>query len=73
MFAAGRVTGETMMRTITLEEHFVPARNFSMVRGENSASAVCGVGDKRIVEMDAAGIDMQILSSTSSASTTGVH
>src|SRR5260370_40542471 len=63
------------MRTITLEEHFVspgflagPGKHFTEqlrargVRGERIVEQLQDVGDKRIAEMDAAGIDMQVLS-----------
>jgi hypothetical protein len=63
------------MRTITLEEHFVspaflagPGRDFaerlrgSGARGAKIYEQLQDVGDKRIAEMDAAGIDMQVLS-----------
>jgi uncharacterized protein len=63
------------MRTITLEEHFAhpgfvagPGRQFMErlkgggARGAKAAEQLCEVGDKRIAEMDAAGIDMQVLS-----------
>src|SRR5215475_4699745 len=63
------------MRTITLEEHFAtpeffngPAR-FVKERAEKIGDRyllvldrLCDVGAKRISEMDAAGIDMQVLS-----------
>ena len=63
------------MRTITLEEHFAtpeffdgPAR-FVRERAEKIGDRylqvldrLCDVGDKRLAEMDAAGIDMQVLS-----------
>jgi predicted TIM-barrel fold metal-dependent hydrolase len=64
-----------MMRTITLEEHFVspgflagPGKEFterlrnSGPRGARICEQLQDVGDKRIAEMDAAGIDMQVLS-----------
>ena len=63
------------MRTIALEEHFAspgfingPGREFkeqvlkSGIRGAKVFDQVCDVGAKRIAEMDAAGIDMQVLS-----------
>ncbi len=67
------------MRTITLEEHFAtprfldgPGRDLKeQAEKFNNASAIklipqlCDLGDKRIAEMDAAGIDMQIVSLTS--------
>ena len=63
------------MRTITLEEHFAtpeffdgPAR-FVKERAEKIGDRylsvldrLCDLGDKRLSEMDAAGIDMQVLS-----------
>lgn len=63
------------MRTITLEEHFAspgflagPGREFierirnSGPRGAKIAEQLKDIGDKRVAEMDAAGIDMQVLS-----------
>lgn len=63
------------MRTITLEEHFVspgflagPGKEFmerlrnSGPRGAKVYERLNELGDKRIAEMDAAGIDMQVLS-----------
>ena len=63
------------LRTITLEEHFVspgfitgPGRGFIEqlrsrgARGERIFEQLQDVGDGRIAEMDAAGIDMQVLS-----------
>jgi predicted TIM-barrel fold metal-dependent hydrolase len=63
------------MRTITLEEHFVspgfltgPGREFSErlrnsgPRGARIYEQLQDIGDKRVAEMDAAGIDMQVLS-----------
>jgi uncharacterized protein len=66
------------MRTITLEEHFAtplfldgPGRDFKeQAEKFNNARALklipqlCDLGAKRIAEMDAAGIDMQIVSLT---------
>src|ERR1700754_3120349 len=63
------------MRTITLEEHFAtpeffdgPAR-FVKERAEKIGDRylsvldrLCDLGEKRLSEMDAAGIDMQVLS-----------
>jgi uncharacterized protein len=71
----GRLTN---MRTITLEEHFATPRFFDgpgrdlkeLAEFFNNARALklipqlCDLGDKRIAEMDAAGIDMQIVSLT---------
>jgi predicted TIM-barrel fold metal-dependent hydrolase len=66
---------EEKMRTITLEEHFAspgfragPGREFterlrhSGARGARIFEQLQDVGDKRIADMDAAGIDMQVLS-----------
>jgi uncharacterized protein len=63
------------MRTITLEEHFIspgflagPGREFterlrnSGPRGARISEQLQDVGDKRIADMDAANIDMQVLS-----------
>ena len=61
------------MRTITLEEHFTtpaflsgPGREFMErlrnARGPKFGEQLSDVGDARIAEMDAAGIDMQVLS-----------
>jgi uncharacterized protein len=63
------------MRTITLEEHFIspgfmagPGRAFTEdLRGRGPRGAriyedLQDIGDKRVVAMDAAGIDMQVLS-----------
>src|SRR5579883_2453909 len=74
----GHDTGpSTRMRTITLEEHFAtpgffngPGRELKnraeTVGGRyaNLIARLCDVGDKRLAEMDAAGIDMQVLSLT---------
>ena len=66
------------MRTITLEEHFatpgfldgpgLDLKNAALKfegRATRLIEALCDIGDKRIAEMDAAGIDMQVLSLTS--------
>jgi predicted TIM-barrel fold metal-dependent hydrolase len=66
------------MRTITLEEHFASPGFFegpgkelkerALKFGDRAArlfEQLSDVGDKRIAEMDAAGIDMQVLSLTS--------
>jgi predicted TIM-barrel fold metal-dependent hydrolase len=66
------------MRTINLEEHFAspgfldgPGRGLKAQALKFGSSAaklleqLCDLGDKRIAEMDAACIDMQILSLTS--------
>jgi predicted TIM-barrel fold metal-dependent hydrolase len=62
------------MRTITVEEHFAspaffdgPGRQFkeqALKSGRNTEffDRLSDIGDKRIAEMDAAGIDMQVLS-----------
>ena len=63
------------MRTITLEEHFIspgflagPGKDFAAQlrgrgpRGVRICEQLQDVGDQRIAEMDAAGIDMQVLS-----------
>jgi predicted TIM-barrel fold metal-dependent hydrolase len=63
------------MRTITLEEHFVspgflagPGKHFTEQirnrgpRGVRIYEQLQDIGDKRLAEMDAAGIDMQVLS-----------
>jgi predicted TIM-barrel fold metal-dependent hydrolase len=65
----------TNLRTITLEEHFTspgfltgPGREFmerirnAGPRGATIMQQLADVGDGRIAEMDAAGIDMQVLS-----------
>ena len=67
--------GGAKLRTITLEEHFVspgfiagPGREFierlrnTGARGAKIFEQLQDVGDGRIAEMDAAGIDMQVLS-----------
>ncbi|MHC2331051.1 amidohydrolase family protein [Bradyrhizobium sp. USDA 4454] len=66
------------MRTITLEEHFATpgfldgpgrelkeqARQAAGGRAERLMRDLCDLGDERIAQMDAAGIDMQVLSLT---------
>src|ERR1700684_456754 len=67
--------GARRMRTITLKEHFAtpgffdgPGRELKnraeQVGGRyaNLVERLCDVGAKRLAEMDAAGIDMQVLS-----------
>jgi Caspase domain len=66
-----------IMRTITLEEHFVSPGFLDGAGRELKEQALrfggaaklleqlCDIGDKRLAEMDAAGIDMQVLSLTS--------
>jgi hypothetical protein len=68
------------LRTITLEEHFVspgfvtgPGRDFierfrNTGRGPKIIQQLQDVGDGRLAEMDAAGIDMQVLSLNSPGS-----
>ena len=66
------------MRTITLEEHFAMPGFFDIAGRElknraetvggryaNLIDRLCDVDSKRLAEMDAAGIDMQVLSLTS--------
>jgi len=66
------------MRTITLEEHFASPGFFdgagrklkeqALRSGGRAAQLIeqlCDIGEKRIAEMDAAGIDIQVLSLTS--------
>jgi predicted TIM-barrel fold metal-dependent hydrolase len=66
------------MRTITLEEHYATAgfldgpgkdlKERAVKFGDRAAKLLeqlCDLGEKRIAEMDAAGIDMQVLSLTS--------
>ena len=66
------------MRTITLEEHFAfpgfldgPGRNLKARaqqygdRATKLLDQLCDLGEKRIAEMDVAGIDVQVLSLTS--------
>ena len=63
------------MRTITIEEHFIspgflagPGKEFterlrgSGPRGAKTADQLQDVGDKRVADMDAANIDMQVIS-----------
>ncbi len=66
------------MRTITLEEHFAtpgfldgPGQDLKNAalkfegRATRLIEALCDIGDKRMAAMDAAGVDMQVLSLTS--------
>ena len=67
------------MRTITLEEHFATAgfldgpgrelkeqaEKFNSARAVKLIEQLCDIGAERIAAMDAAGIDMQVLSLTS--------
>jgi len=68
----------TTMRIITLEEHFAtpgfldgPGQDLKNAalkfegRATRLIEGLCDIGDKRIAAMDAAGIDMQVLSLTS--------
>ena len=79
---ARKLEPATPMRTITLEEHFstpglyrrAPAAS-ARSRPTKSAAGLpisstefADVGDRRLAEMDAAGIDMQVLSLTRPAS-----
>src|SRR5579871_2179689 len=66
------------MRTITLEEHFATPRffdgpgrdlkeqaeKFNNARALKLIPQLCDLGERRIAEMDTAGIDMQIVSLT---------
>lgn len=62
----------TDMRTITLEEHFAtpdfargPGGHLAAAWGQGTLDVLCDLGDGRIAAMDAAGIDVQVLSLTS--------
>jgi hypothetical protein len=72
---SGTPHGRLKLRTITLEEHFAspgfiagPGRGFierlrnTGARGAKICEQLQDVGDGRIAEMDAADIDMQVLS-----------
>jgi predicted TIM-barrel fold metal-dependent hydrolase len=60
------------IRTITLEEHFAtpaflkgPGAQIMKVRSAQLVDQLCDLGERRIADMDAAGIDVQVLSLTS--------
>jgi len=69
MSSAPRLS-RTTSRTITLEEHYVtpaflegPGRQYKeRAQAAQLIDQLCDLGDRRIAEMDAAGIDMQVLS-----------
>ncbi len=63
-----KVSGTTI-RTITLEEHFAtpaflegPGRKTKEQQPPQLVDRLCDLGDLRIADMDAAGIDVQVLS-----------
>ncbi|MFN3002412.1 amidohydrolase family protein [Mycolicibacterium wolinskyi] len=60
------------MRTITLEEHFAtpdfaggPGGHLAAAWGQDTLHVLCDLGAGRIAAMDAAGVDVQVLSLTS--------
>lgn len=62
----------TNMRTIALEEHFAtpdyargPGGHLAAAWGQDTLHVLCDLGAGRIAAMDAAGIDVQVLSLTS--------
>jgi predicted TIM-barrel fold metal-dependent hydrolase len=72
MSNASKVSGTTI-RTITLEEHFAtpaflkgPGTRFKeRAQAPQLLDQLCDLGERRIADMDAAGIDVQVLSLTS--------
>lgn len=66
----GQSDSRSTTRRITLEEHFAtagflegPGRSIKeRARGSNLIDQLCDLGERRIAEMDAAGIDVQVLS-----------
>jgi uncharacterized protein len=70
MSNASKMSG-TRIRTITLEEHFATPAFLdgpgvkNKERPRDLLDQLCDLGDRRIADMDAAGIDVQVLSLTS--------